>query len=170
MIKQELFFLVIYHKRFCYYNVLSQKVQWLILETNGCWVADEAVVFAVWSRRSVVRILPCSIFYKYFSLFQIWRMLFSLKYWLMCKKQLLNLHTILILVLFVAHKKSKNNFFCPKKLWMITFSYKKYVNHCFLYTLVINNNFFGKKLYKSLSFVYKKVTKHWFFFVQKSYR
>ena len=134
MIKQELFFLVIYHKRFCYYNVLSQKVQWLILETNGCWVADEAVVFAVWSRRSVVRILPCSIFYKYFSLFQIWRMLFSLKYWLMCKKQLLNLHTILILVLLVAQKKSKNNLFLSKK--------------------VMNDYFFLQKICESLLFVH----------------
>ena len=134
MIQQELVFLVIYHKRFCYYNVLSQKVQWLILETNGCWVADEAAVFAVWSRRSVVRILPCSIFYKYFSLFQIWRMLFSLKYWLMCKKQLLNLHTILILVLFVAHKKSKNNFFLSKK--------------------VMNDYFFLQKICESLLFVH----------------
>ena len=136
----------------------SEKV-WLL----GCTV-DRAVVLGAGCT-------PCLIYYEYFSSFlKIWRMVVSLKYWLMCKKQLLNLHTILILVLLVAQKKVRTIFFCPKKLWMITFSYKKYVNHWFLYTLVINNNFFGKKLYKSLSFVYKKVTKHWVFFVQKSYR
>ena len=62
VIKQGLFSFVIYHKRFCYYSVIWQNVQWLIQGKHGCWVEDRAVKFC--SRRRTVRIPPCLIFKK----------------------------------------------------------------------------------------------------------
>ena len=59
VIKQGLFSFVIYHKRFCYYSVIWQNVQWLIQGKDGCWVVDRAVKFC--SRRRTVRIPPCLI-------------------------------------------------------------------------------------------------------------
>ena len=36
VIKQGLFFFVIYHKWFCYYSIVWQNVPWLIEEKDGC--------------------------------------------------------------------------------------------------------------------------------------
>ena len=52
-------------------------------------------------------------------------------------------------------KKVMNHYFFIQKNVIITFSYKKDVNHYFWYKLVMNNSFCGAKLYESSPFVSK---------------
>ena len=63
--------------------------------------------------------------------------------------------------------KEKSFLCCPKKLWIITFSYEKDVNHYLVYKLVMHNYFFWTKKTKIISFCIPKNYKTLLFHTKK---